>query len=61
MEVSKLRAHVGKGRKTICVQVLVPHLEHVVLDGADDDEDKETSKAEFTHGPLGVPRYLGWS
>ena len=41
--------------------ILVPHLEHVVLDGADDDEDEKTSKAEFTHGPLSVPRYLGWS
>ena len=45
----------------VCYPILVPHLEHVVLDGADDDEDKETAEAEFTHTSLGVPRHLGWS
>ena len=45
----------------ILYSILVSHLEHVVLDGADDNEDKETAKAEFTHGPLSVPRYLAWS
>lgn len=43
------------------MQVLVPHLEHVVLDGADDNEDEEAAEAEFTHTSLSVPRHLGWS
>ena len=41
--------------------ILVPHLEHVVLDGADDDKDEESAKAELTHTSLSVPRHLGWS
>ena len=41
--------------------ILVPHLEHVVLDRADYNQDKESTEAEFTHTSLGVPRHLGWS
>ncbi len=32
-----------------------PHFQHVVLDGSDDDEDKEPAERNFAENSFGVP------
>ena len=57
----ELTGHVGQGRQTVGVEILVSHLEHVVLDGPDHHQDEEAAQGELGDGPLRVPGNLLWS
>ena len=40
------------------MEVLVSHLQHVVLNGPDDHQDEEAAQGELGDGPLSVPDNL---
>ena len=61
MERLELTGHVGQSSQAVGVEVLVSHLQHVVLDGPDDNQDEEAAQGELGDGPLSVPDYLLWS
>ena len=51
----ELTGHVGQGCQTVGVEILVSHLEHVVLDGPDHHQDQHPAQGELADGPLCVP------
>ena len=61
MERLELTGHVGQSRQTVGVEVLVSHLQHVVLNGPDHHQDEEAAQGELGDGPLSVPDNLLWS
>ena len=58
MERLELTGHVGQSRQTVGVEVLVSHLQHVVLNGPDHYQDQKAAQGELTDRPLSVPDNL---
>lgn len=55
MKRPELPGHVGQGRQAIGVQILVAHFHHVVLDGANHDQDEETAQRDLGNRAFRVP------
>lgn len=55
MQVAELRRHVGETRQAVGVQILVAHLQHVVLNRSDDHKDEQTAEGDFRYASLSVP------
>ena len=55
VETPELGGHVGQRGQAVGVEVLVPHLEHVVLYRPDHHEYEQPSQGQLRDGPLSVP------